>query len=140
MGSGVNQGTAIFLVESSHETCLILKKILQTAGYRVIVALDEKDALGLAQSGLLEADLIFVGQGRLEAEQALNLGRQLREYLPCREAIPIIVAAEDYGEELCGQDIAVGSNQYLAYLEDAAQLIRLVARLTARQDEAAAVE
>lgn len=42
---------------------------------------------------------------------------------------PIIILAERYGPDLEGQDIQVGDNEYVSYLEDGEQLKLLLQRL-----------
>jgi DNA-binding response OmpR family regulator len=119
----------IFLVEEDDETRPILKDNLQRYGYRVIVALDEEDALERVGSGHLQAGLVLVNLVGKSPEEALNVGRQIRKHAKYDGHTPLVVMAEKYGKDLEGKNVNVGGNDWVAYLEDAEQLQNLLARL-----------
>jgi DNA-binding response OmpR family regulator len=123
-----NQPT-IFLVEADDETRPVLKSNLQRYGYRVIIALDEEDALERVSSGTLQSDLVLVDTVGVSPEDALSLGRRIRESARCDGHTPLVVMAEKFGADLEGTDVNVGDNDWITYIEDPGQLKNLLARL-----------
>jgi CheY-like chemotaxis protein len=120
--------STIFLVEADDETRPLLKSNLQRYGHRVIVALDEEDALDRARDGI-HADLILVDVISMSPEEALNIGRQLREYTKRNGHTPLVVMAEKYGADVEGTNVNVGGNDWITYLEEPGQLKNLLASL-----------
>jgi DNA-binding response OmpR family regulator len=121
----------IFLVEEDDETRPILKRNLERAGYRVLLALDEEDARDRVRGGRLRADLILVNLVGVEPDEALEAGRRIR-----REAdldVPLLVMAERYGADLEGTDVNAGGDDWITYPEDHEQLENLIARLLDRR-------
>jgi DNA-binding response OmpR family regulator len=117
----------IFLVEEDDETRPILKRNLERADYRVLLALDEEDARDRVRDGRLRADLILVNLVGVEPDEALEAGRRIR-----REAdldVPLLVMAERYGADLEGTDVNAGGDDWITYPEDHEQLENLLARL-----------
>ncbi|HEY9401989.1 MAG TPA: hypothetical protein VIQ24_04810 [Pyrinomonadaceae bacterium] len=119
----------IFLVEEDDETRPILKNNLQGYGYRVLVALDEEDALERVHGGRIQADLFLVDTVGVSLEDALNAGRGIREHAKYDSHTPLVVMAEKYGADLEGTDVNVSGNDWITYLEDPGQLKNLLARL-----------
>lgn len=122
-------GATIFLVEEDDETRPLLKNNLQTQGYRVIVALDEEDALGRIGDGLTRADLILLNLVGTPPEEVLQVGRRIREHAKYDGQTPLVVLAEKFGPDLEGTDANVGGNDWITYPEDAEQLYNLLSRL-----------
>jgi DNA-binding response OmpR family regulator len=117
----------IFLVEEDDETRPVLKRNLEGAGYRVLLALDEEDARDRVNGGRLSADLILVNLVGAEPDEALEAGRRIR-----RDAeldVPLLVMAEKYGADLEGKDVNAGGDDWITYPEDHGQLENLLARL-----------
>ena len=119
----------IFLVEEDDDTRPILKKNLEGYGYRVVVALDEEDALERVGGGHIHADLVLVDAVGVSSEDALEAGRRIRERAKYDAHTPIVVMAEKYGADLEVTDVLVGGNDWITYLEDADQLRNLIDRL-----------
>jgi DNA-binding response OmpR family regulator len=117
----------IFLVEPDDETRTVLKSNLQRYGYRVIIALDEEDALQRANG--IEADLILVDVVRISLEDALGVGRRIRNHAQRNGQTPLVVMAEKFGADVEGTDVNVGGDDWITYLEDPGQLKNLLARL-----------
>ena len=117
----------------------MLKKTLQRYGYRVIVALDEEDALERVGDGYVQADLVIINLVGKSPEEVLKVGRRIREHAKHDGHTPLVVMAEKYGQDLEGTDVNVGGNDWITYPEDADQLRNLLARLlskTSNQDAA----
>ncbi|HEV7906461.1 MAG TPA: hypothetical protein VGO96_21665 [Pyrinomonadaceae bacterium] len=122
----------ILLIEEDDETRPILRRNLQKDGYRVMLALDEADALDrLAGDGQVRADLILINLVGKTPAEVLQIGQRIREYGRYDSTTPLVVLAEKYGADVEGADVEVGSNDWITYPEDAEQLHRLLARLTA---------
>jgi DNA-binding response OmpR family regulator len=117
----------IFLVEEDEETRRLLKHNLEEAGYRVLLALDEKDAHDRAGGGRLAADLILVNLVGVPPDVALQAGRRIRA--DSELAVPLVVMAEKYGADVEGTDVNAGGNDWITYPEDHEQLQNLLARL-----------
>ena len=131
MSGGENRRT-ILLVEEDDETRPVLKANLQTEGYRLLLALDEEDALDRLGGGGAEADLVLINLVRKAPEAALAAGRRIRAHAKFDGRTPLVVMAEKYGEDLEGTDVNVGGNDWITYPEDHDQLRKLLARLLNR--------
>lgn len=129
MSKGDGRQATIFLVEEDDETRPLLKENLQRDGYRVIVALDEEDALERVGGGRVRADLVLMNLVGKTTAEVLTIGRGIRAHAEFDEATPLVVMAEKYGADVEGTDVNVGDNDWLTYLEDPYQLRDLLARL-----------
>lgn len=123
----------ILLVEEDDETRAILRKNLQKDGYRLLLAVDEADALERLEGGQRTADLILINLVGKAPGEVLQIGRRIRAHGRYDGQTPLVVMAEKYGADLEGTDVNVESNDWITYPEDAEQLHRLLARLTARE-------
>ena len=129
----MNQET-IFLVEEDDETRRPLVRNLRAEGYRVIVALDEEDAMERIGGGHVPADLILVNLAGKSTDEALDAGRRIRVHAKHDGHTPLVVMAEKYGKDLEGTEANVGGNDWVFYLgEELHQLRRLLARLLKAQ-------
>src|SRR5687768_13489188 len=108
----------IFLLEEDDDTRPVLKENLKRYGYRVIIALDEADALERVGGGAVQADLVLVNLVGKSPEEALQVGRRVREHAKYDGHTPLVVMAEKYGTDLEGTDVNVGGNDWITYLED----------------------
>jgi CheY-like chemotaxis protein len=125
---GSHQPT-IFLVEEDDETRPILKSNLQRYGYRVIVALDEEDALQRVEGGHVPADLVLINLVGKPVDTVLGVGRRIRVHARYDGHTPLVVMAEQYGKDVEGTDVNVSGNDWITYLEENDQLKNLLARL-----------
>jgi DNA-binding response OmpR family regulator len=132
MKTGQGNQATIFLVEEDDETRPLLRTNLQRYGYRVIVALDEEDALERVGDGHIQADVVLMNLVGKSPEDALHIGRRIREHAKFDGHTPLVVMAEKYGEDLEGTDVNVSGNDWITYLEDAEQLQNLLARLLSK--------
>jgi CheY-like chemotaxis protein len=128
--SNAERQKTIFLIEEDDETRRILVKNLQAYGYRVIVALDEADALERADGGVA-ADLVLVNLVRKPVEQLLSVGRRVRAHARYDGHAPLVVMPEIYGRDVEGTDVNVEGNDWICYRGDEYdQLKDLLRRLT----------
>ena len=134
MGAEEGRQATIFLIEEDDETRRPLVKNLQRYGYRVIVALDEADALERVDSGYVHADLVLVNLVGKSVEYTLSIGRRVRAHAKYDGRTPLVVMPEVYGKDVEGTDVNVEGNDWILYLgEEYDQLKNLLARLTARE-------
>lgn len=119
----------IFVLEPDDDVRPALKHNLQNWGYKVIMALDKEDAIQRTQGGRDRFDLILLNQGDCSIDEMMAIGQQIRQNTELDSRAPIIIIAEKYGEDLEGQDIQIGNNEYVTYLEDGQQLKNILHRL-----------
>ena len=129
MTEGIQERATIFLVEEDDDTRPLLKANLKRDGYNVLVSVDEEDALSRVREGGARAHLILVNLIGKTPEEALEVGRRIREYGKYDGLTPLVIMAEKYGEDLEGTDAQVGENDWVTYPEDGEQLHSLLARL-----------
>jgi DNA-binding response OmpR family regulator len=129
MSEALKNQPTIFLVEADDETRPVLKSNLQRYGYRVIIALDEEDALDRANNGGIQADLILLDVVRMPPEDALSIGRRIRNNAKHNGRTPLVLMAEKFGPDVEGTDVEIADNEWITYLEDSCQLKNLLARL-----------
>ena len=124
-----NQPT-IFLIEEDDETRKPLVETLRRSGYRVIVAIDEEDALGRVDGGHVQADLVLVNLVGKPVNEALSIGRKVRHHVKYDGNTPLVVMPENYSKDVEGTDVNVEGNDWIHYLgEEPDQLKNLLARL-----------
>ncbi len=129
MSKGDGRQATIFLVEEDDETRQMLKESLQRDGYRVLLALDEEDALERVGGGRVHADLVLLNLVGKTTDEILTGGRGIRAHAEFDEATPLVVMAEKYGADVDGTDVNVSGNDWITYLEEPYQLRDLLARL-----------
>ena len=130
MNAGQEKQPTIFLIEEDEETCRPLVQNLRGYGYRVIVALDEEDALRKVAGGGVDADLVLVNLIKKSAEEVLGVGRRVREHAKYDGHTPLVVMPERYGKDVEGTNVNAGGNDWILYLgEEPDQLRNLLARL-----------
>ena len=121
----------IFLIEEDDETRGPLVHNLRGYGYRVLVSVDEEDALERVGGGGVPADLILVNLVGKSADDALELGRRVRKRARYDGHTPLVVMPEKYGKDVEGTEANVGGNDWIFYLgEETSQLRDLLERLT----------
>ena len=130
MSDEQGQRPTIFLIEEDEETRRPLVRNLRGYGYRVIVAVDEEDALERVGGGGVDADLVLVNLVGKSAEETLSLGRRVRKHANYDGHTPLVVMPEKYGKDVEGTDVNVEGNDWVFYLgEEPDQLRNLLARL-----------
>ncbi|MBD2057548.1 response regulator transcription factor [Oculatella sp. FACHB-28] len=119
----------IFVLDSDDDARPLLKHNLQIWGYSVTLALDEVDALERTQGKGDRFDLILISQVGETIDRWMAIGQKIRQNTVLDSRTPIIVMAERYGADLEGQNIQMGDNEYVTYLEDGQQLKRILQQL-----------
>ena len=128
--SGTTPGQkTIFLLEEDDDVRPLIKNNLIREGYRVLLALNEEDALDRVGGGSINADLVLVNLVGKSPEDALKVGRRIREHAKFDGVTPLVIIAEKYGKDVEGTNVNVSGNDWIAYLEDAGQLRNLLNRL-----------
>jgi CheY-like chemotaxis protein len=130
MNSELGKQPTIFLIEEDDETRRELVRNLRSNGYRVILAIDEEDALERVGGGQVQADLVLVNLVRKPVDELLRVGRKVREHAKYDGHTPLVVMPEKYSKEVEGTDVNIEGNDWVHYLgEDLDQLQNLLARL-----------
>ena len=119
----------ILLVEEDDHTRPILRHNLINDGFHVRLALDEDDALDRVGGDHLHADLILINLVKKTPEKVLTIGRRIRERARYDGQTPLVVMAEKYSKEQEGTDVNVAGNDWITYLEDHDQLVKLLRHL-----------
>ncbi len=133
MSTGDGRRATIFLIEEDDDTRRLLKENLQRASYRVLLAVDEEDALDRVGGTAIHADLVLVTPVGKSTEEALGLGRRVREHAKFDETTPLIVMPERYGKDVEGTDVNVEGNDWVTYPEEHTQLENLIDRLLSKR-------
>jgi DNA-binding response OmpR family regulator len=118
----------IFLIEEDNDNRDLLRRNLRQRGYRVTLAIDEEDARERVGNCPVEADLMLISLLKRPPEEVLRIGRNISEGGNLK--IPIVVLPKKYGEDMEGQDVKIGENDYITYPEDGEQLLHLLFWLT----------
>ena len=130
MSDEQGQRPTIFLIEEDEETRRPLVRNLRGYGYRVVVAVDEEDALERVGGGGVDADLVLVNLVGKSAGETLSLGRRVRKHARYDGHTPLVVMPERYGKDVEGTAVNVEGNDWIFYLgEEPDQLRNLLARL-----------
>ena len=119
----------ILVVEPDDDVRPLLTNNLHSKGYRVIMTLDEEDAIARARGQGDRPNLILINQYRLPLDKVINIGGRIRQDAGLPSTTPIVIMAERYGEDMEGKDVKVGESDYVTYLEDGEQLMNLLQRL-----------
>lgn len=119
----------IFLIEEDDDARPLLRHNLQRDGYKVLLALDEEDALERVGEGYVHADLVLINLVDKPEHEVLSIGRRIREHAKYDGHTPLIVIADKYGADLEGTDLKAGDNDWIIYPKDHEQLRNLLARL-----------
>ena len=121
----------IFLIEEDDDARPSLTANLRKQGYRVLVAAGLEDAHEwVGGESLINAELVLINLVRRTPEEAVRLGRELRDHARYDGQTPLVVMPERVPQELEGTDVNMGGNDWVCYYdEDSHQLQRLLARL-----------
>lgn len=118
----------ILLVEDDRELCEYMRRFLEDLGYRVALATDEAASLRLVDADQTPIQLILLNQ-RMLSDDALAVGRRIREYLNGPKAIPVVVLPFEFTKALEGTDQNMGDGYYKSYMNTEQQLEDLLAGL-----------
>jgi DNA-binding response OmpR family regulator len=121
------------LLEEDDDTRPLFKELLTNKGYKVIMTIDEADALQRVNDPPVAADFVLVDVVGKSIDTALQIGNKIRQAGELQA--PLIVIAAKYDEELGGTTAQVGENQYIVYLEDGNELFDLLAGLSKSEEQ-----
>ena len=130
MHETTNSIPTIFFVEEDNNARRSLTKSLRELGYRVLVSADLEDALEWTSgTSYIHADLVLINLLGKLPEEALTIGRRLREHSKYDGHTPLVVMPEKVPQDLQGTDERVSDLEWICYYEDIEQLKRLLTRL-----------
>ena len=124
----------ILVVEDVHETRYGMERLLMADGYRVCLARDEAEAIGVVQ--LRSPDLVLVSLPGSPNEVMLSATR-IRESANADERVPVVIFCVEGIAE--GDEIAIGQNIHLTLPDNFNQLRGLLSRLLTRPNQPAAL-
>jgi DNA-binding response OmpR family regulator len=125
-----NSSPTIFLVEEDNLARRALTKSLREFGYRLLVSANLEDAFEWTSgTGYIHADLVLIDLLDKRPEEALTIGRRLREHSKYDGHTPLVVLPEKVPENLQGTDKKINDLEWICYYEDVDQLKRLLAQL-----------
>lgn len=127
----ISHRSTIFLIEEDNDARPLLTRNLRRNGYRLLVAADLEDAREwVSGEGRINADLLLINLIRKTPEEAMKLGRELRDYAKYDGFTPLVVLPETVPADLAGKVVNVSGNDWVCYYdEDSNQLPSLLARL-----------
>ena len=138
MHEATNSSPTIFLVEEDNLARRSLTKSLRELGYSVLVSANLEDAFEWTKgTGYIHADLVLVDLIGKLPEEALTIGRRLREHCKYDGHTPLVVMPEKVPQDRQGTDEKVNDLEWICYYEDIEQLKRLLARLLNKAVESA---
>lgn len=127
-----NSRPTIFLVEEDNNARPALTRRLRECGYRLLVAANLEDAFEWTNgTTYIHADLVLVDLLGKLPEEALSMGRHLREHCKYDENTLIVVLPEKIPENLEGTNQKVTEREWICYFVDTDQLLLLLAGLLA---------
>ena len=131
MNDGLKEQPTIFLIEEDEETRRPLVSNLRGYGYRVVVAVDEGDALERIGGGGIDAKIFLVNLVGKTAEEGLAVGRRVRQHSKYNGRTSLVIMPEKYDKALEDTEVNVGGSEWVFYLgEEPDRLRDLLARLT----------
>ncbi|HKU72573.1 MAG TPA: response regulator, partial [Pyrinomonadaceae bacterium] len=105
MHETTNSIPTIFFVEEDNNARRSLTKSLRELGYRVLVSADLEDALEWTSgTSYIHADLVLINLLGKLPEEALTIGRRLREHSKYDGHTPLVVMPEKVPQDLQGTD------------------------------------
>lgn len=119
---------SVLLVEEDNDARLLFNEILKSKGYKVIITVNESDALDKVSDGIGKVDAVLVNLVKTSTKEMLKAGERIREKGQLNA--PVIAIAQEYKDELQGTSAQVGENEYVVYLEDTEELFDLLESLT----------
>lgn len=130
MHETTNSSPTIFFLEEDNNARRSMTKSLRELGYRLLVSADLEDAFEWTSgTGHIHADLVLVNLLGKLPEEALTIGRRLREHSKYDGHTPLVVLPEKVPQDLLGTDEQVSDLEWICYYEDINQVKRLLARL-----------
>lgn len=132
MGQEYKQASTILIAEDSDDLRSILRQFLEANGYRVLEAVDGREAVAEALDE--RPDLVLMDLG-LPGTDGLSAVAEIRAHVPAAEMPILIVSAYDRLEYRT-ESISAGCSGYVTKPVDPAALLRTI-NLLLRQGEVA---
>ena len=130
MPETTNSSPTIFFLEEDNNARRSMTKSLRELGYRLLVSADLEDAFEWTSgTDYIHADLVLVNLLGKLPEEALTIGRRLREHSKYDGHTPLVILPEKVPQDLQGTDERVNDLEWICYFEDLDQVKRLLARL-----------
>ena len=130
MRSDDGQLPTILIAEDGDDLRSMLKQFLEANGYRVLEAVDGREAVAVALGE--RPDLVLMDLG-LPGTDGLSAVAEIREHVPAAELPVLIVSAYDRLEYRT-EAVSAGCSGYVTKPDDPAALLRTI-RLLLRQGD-----
>ena len=117
----------VIVIDDSHESCLVTKRILERAGAKVGVALSIKDgleAIEMRKPSVVITDLSFPGE-----LASTSIITKIRE----KNMVPILAISAASYEEVKEKSIREGADSFLAKPFQARELLETIQHLTSKE-------
>jgi response regulator RpfG family c-di-GMP phosphodiesterase len=136
MHEDINSRRTIFLIEEDNYARRSLTARLRQYGYRLLVCAEAEDAFEWTSGAAdIHANLLLVNLVGKCPEDALDVGRKLRDRFKHNGHIPIVVMPDKVPANLEGTEENVNDREWICYYEDLAQLEHLLARLLTKPNK-----
>ncbi|GAB4535019.1 MAG: hypothetical protein Tsb0014_21660 [Pleurocapsa sp.] len=120
----------LLLIENDDETRRLLIEILRDRPYRILLAINEDNAIEwLLSNDRINIDLILMNQVKISRQECQKAIAKIYQQTSLSSTIPSVIMAERYHATLEGTEEKVGDNQYIIYLEDVEQLFNFIHQL-----------
>ena len=130
MHEATNSSPTILLVEEDNLARRSLTRSLRELGYSVLVAADLEDAFEWTSgNGYIHADLVLVDLLDKLPEEALTIGRRLRDHCKYHGHTPLVIMPETVPQHRQGTNEKVNDLDWICYYANLDQLKHLLARL-----------
>jgi two-component system, OmpR family, phosphate regulon response regulator PhoB len=116
----------VLVLEDVRETATLIRSLLTSSGFRVVLAADEQDAITRARAE--PPDVVVISLG-LETEQLIAVADRIRVNAGMAEQLPIVIFCVPSIPE--GSEIEVHAKTYLVRPNDFNQLRSMLGRLLA---------
>lgn len=128
MARAMNTDATILLVDDMDEARNLIKRGLESRGYRVKTAYDESDAIERAQC--VRPDMILLEMGRTPTLQTLDMGCRIRSDAKVGDEVKVVVYADRADETVTdGAEVRLGPHEYVILPEDGEQFEGFLCRL-----------
>jgi CheY-like chemotaxis protein len=123
-----NANLTVLVVEDFADNRFMMRRLLEMSGYRVVEAVDGKEAVEMAESARPDLILMDLSLPRLDG---LDATRRIRE-LDGLSRIPIVAVSAHDTNDFHAEALAAGCNEYVTKPIDFDELEVLLKKLLAK--------
>ena len=120
--------STILLLEEDDDARGLLVENLSRENYRVLVAVNQENAIDLIKNLVQTPDIFLVNQV-YSLEEYLTIIRDIYQHNILSSDTPTVLIADQYSDYLTATEKQIDDNIFIVYLENAQQLLDLLDRL-----------